>query len=908
MTADDTSAQQAPDAVSVTGSGAASADRGGVANPGVIIGDVTTNYHDHRPRPAPVWPVLVGQPPALASAFQPRASLRDSVVAARRHGDDVVLAHRDSRGGHPGTQVLTGGGGVGKSQLAAWFARQTIDARGTDLVVWVDAASPDQIITGYARAAVRAGVPGADGTDPDADAAALLEWLHTTERSWLVVLDDVGDPGEVARWWPPQRPSGWTLATTRLHDSALTSSGRQQINVDVYTPAESVAYLSQRLTEARCAHLLDDQVASLTAAVGHLPLALSHAAAYMINQEQGCAAYLADYRSGAQRLADLMPASADPDAYGRPVAVTLLLALDAADRAEPAGLARPALALAALCDPAGHPDALWATPAVTTYLSAHRDGPPVTGEQARRALRLLHRYGLLTHTPGDAARAVRVHALTARAMRETTDLDAAVVARAAADALLQLWRDGDHASIPLATALRANTTVLADHAGDLLWHPDAHPLLYRAGRSLLDAGLHTTAGTYWEDMTRQAGRLLGAEHPDTVSARANLAASHRQAGRTADAIALEEKVLADRLRLHGENHPKTVIARANLAASYQQAGRTADAITIGEEARAGCVRLLGENHPDTVSARANLAASYREAGRTAEAIALEEAVLADRLRLLGAEHPHTVSARANLAASYRQAGRTAEAITLEEAVLADRLRLLGAEHPHTVSARANLAASYQQAGRTADAITLAEEVLAERLRLLGESHPDTVGARASLAVSYRQAGRTADAIALEEAVLADRLRLLGESHPDTVGARANLAASYQQAGRTADAIGLLEDVLADRVRLLGAEHPHTLIVRANLATSYQRAGRTAEAIGLLEQVLADCVRLLGVEHPDTVNARGNLAVSYQQAGRVADAIGLLEEVLADSVRLLGENHPDTLLVADALRDWTGNRR
>ncbi|CAJ64059.1 MULTISPECIES: hypothetical protein [Frankia] len=247
--------------------------------------------------------------------------------------------------------------------------------------------------------------PAPTGADLVADAGALLEWLRTTDRSWLVVLDDLTDPADLADptrhggWWPPHRPGGWTLVTTRLRDAALASSGRRQVDVDVYAPGESVAYLTDRLTDAGRPHLLDARAADLAAAVGHLPLALSHAAAYMINQEEGCTAYLVRYAAGGQRLDALMPAGrgAGPDGYDRPVAVTLLLALDAADLVEPVRLARPALALAAVCDPAGHPEAWWATPAVTGYLSAHRtggDGQPVTADQARKPLRLLHRYGL----------------------------------------------------------------------------------------------------------------------------------------------------------------------------------------------------------------------------------------------------------------------------------------------------------------------------------------------------------------------------------------------------------------------------------------------------------------------------------------------------------------------------------
>jgi len=740
--------------------------------------------HHHYPRvvPGPRWPVVVGQPPALASAFQPRRGLRDRVVAARGQGADVVLARQ-------GTRVLAGGGGVGKSQLAARFARDAVEG-GTDLVVWVNAGSTDQIVTAYARAAVRVGAAGAGGVDLAADAQAFLEWLHATDRSWLVVLDDVTDPADLsdsarrAGWWPPTRPCGWTLATTRLRDAVLASAGRWQVDVDVYGADESVAYLTQRLTDAGMGDLLDAGAGALAGALGHLPLALSHAAAYMLSEGEGCTAYLARYVGGTERLAALMPAGAQPDGYPRPIAVTLLLALDAADAAEPAGLARPALALAAMLDPAGHPDTLWATPAATDYLAPHRTGgagQPVSAEQARRALRLLHRYGLLTHTPTDSARAVRIHALTARAVRENT-ADLAAASHAAADALLALWPQADHTTPELTAALRANTTTLTAIAGDLLWQPHGHRLLYRAGTSLLDAGLHTTTVPYWQHMTDQATRLLGDDHPDTLTTRNNLGSSYRQAGRTVEAIGLLERLVADR------------------------------------------TRLLGDEHLDTLTTRANLASSYRQAGRTGEAISIEERLVADRTRLLGDEHPRTLTARGNLASSYRQAGRTGEAISIEERLVADFTRLLGDEHPHTLTARNNLASSYWQAGRTGEAIRLGERLVADRARLLGDQHPSTLTARGNLAVSYEQAGRTGEAISLLERVVADCTRLLGEEHPATLTARGNLAVSYEQAGRTGEAISLLERLVADRTRLLGDEHPHTLTARGNLAEVRGRLG------------------------------------------------------------------------------------
>ena len=135
---------------------------------------------------------------------------------------------------------------------------------------------------------------------------------------------------------------------------------------------------------------------------------------------------------------------------------------------------------------------------------------------------------------------------------------------------------------------------------------------------------------------------------------------------------MDEQTLADQERVLGADHPDTLLTRSNLANAYPDAGRTAEAITLYEQNLADQERVLGADHPDTLQARNNLANAYRDAGRTAEAITLHEQTLADRERVLGADHPDTLQTRVNLAIAYPDAGRTAEAITLHEQSLADR--------------------------------------------------------------------------------------------------------------------------------------------------------------------------------------------------------------------------------------------
>jgi hypothetical protein len=60
-------------------------------------------------------------------------------------------------------------------------------------------------------------------------------------------------------------------------------------------------------------------------------------------------------------------------------------------------------------------------------------------------------------------------------------------------------------------------------------------------------------------------RVLGADHPDTLATRNNLASSRGVAGDAAGATAAFEALLADMVRVHGPDHPNTLATRNNLA-------------------------------------------------------------------------------------------------------------------------------------------------------------------------------------------------------------------------------------------------------------------------------------------------------------------------------------------------------
>ena len=834
---------------------------------------------------------LSGIIPPLADSFHQRPETGLDLRAGLYPGDTVVLTHGEETATAPAAQ-----GGTGKTQLAVAFTHALWGARAVDALVWVSATSREAIITGFAQAAITVGAAEA-ALSAEAAADRFIGWLAHTRRPWALILDDLVTLADLENLWPAG-PAGQVVITTRLPQTAFraapsqapsTVAGPRIAPVGGFSRREVLAYLSARLTDYpdQRAEALD-----LGEDLDGLPLGLAQAAAVMTVDRLGCREYRGRFGERREHMSAMRVDGVSPA-----VLATWSLAAECAHQLPPAGVAWPALALAAMLDPNGIPGAVLTSPAGCGYIA----GRPSAGDTAdqtlvRAAMTNLARVGLVSVDPASSVRTVRMHASVQAAVRAylpPADFEQAVLA--AAEALTQAWPEvGGETQDPLEQAQLEQ--VLRDCAGALwaadsavaspaeggqharpapqdaaapayqvaqphqsrLWQPEAHPVLLRKGLSLETSGLAGSAITYWQTMLVTSTRLLGNAHANAIAARDRLAIAYESAGRFGDAVAVFSSALTDRERSQGPEHPDTIAARGRLAHAYASAGRPAEAIALYEQMADGADRQLGPAHPVTLTARAHLAAAYQAADRGKEALTAYQMLLTDSERLLGTVHPNSLATRESLAAAFLAAGQPKDAIEQYKRLVADTEDAGGYDHPAAIAARASLASAYHRSGKLKEAIALYQRVLDDRERTAGIDHPDTIMARANLAFAYRSAGQLREAIPAYERVLADQERAQGPDHTDTRSARAALAAAYQQAGRLSDAIHHYEQALADSERMLGPADTETLTTRSSLAAAHLADGHLMEAIALLQRTLADAERYLGPDHPITRTVRENL--------------------------------------------------
>ncbi|MFJ5229068.1 tetratricopeptide repeat protein [Kitasatospora sp. NPDC088391] len=583
------------------------------------------------------------------------------------------LAALDEAFGAAGTvvvQALHGLGGIGKSTLAARWAA----GRAENPVWWITADSPAALDAGLAALAA-ALQPALAHLPAEQLTERAVQWLGA-HRDWLLVLDNVAEPADVA-------PLLARVAGGRVLITSRRSSGWHDVatplGLDVLSPAESLALLGRITGEATAA----DGGPELCAELGHLPLAVEQAGAYVAETGIGVPAYL---RLLAEHPAEMYGETAEGRDGDRTVARVWRITLDRIARSAP--LAGTLLRTVAWWAPDGIP---------RTFLAGL--GTPI---EVNRAIGRLAAYSMIT-TGGDH---LAVHRLV-QAVARTPDP-----------------QDPHRRAEDIEAALRTATAVLEG----------------RAPRASRDPG----GWPHWRALLPHVDALArcapaGADTYATARLLNEAALFLKSRGEYVRAVPHLERALGQVVRSQGGTSVPALMIRNNLAAAYQDVGDLARAVPLLEGSLADREQVFGEDHPGTLTARNNLATAYRDAGDLARAVALFERNLADGLRVLGEEHLDVFVLRNNLALVYGTTGDLGRAMPLHERNLADRVRVLGEDHPDTLMSCNNLAYVCWAAGEYGRAVSLLRRAATGMTRVLGEEHPYARRTRANLARALRDA-------------------------------------------------------------------------------------------------------------------------------------------------------------------------
>ena len=373
-------------------------------------------------------------------------------------------------------------------------------------------------------------------------------------------------------------------------------------------------------------------------------------------------------------------------------------------------------------------------------------------------------------------------------------------------------------------------------------HAEAIARTHPERPDLLGEALHAKASAQWglhdykdaEAELKEAIERHSAAGPSwamSVGAdRQTLALIESETGRYAEALALNEEVLANAHSVMGDRHPYVAQIRVAIANDLTPLGRYDDAERQLRQAFAIQSELLGPDSTYLAETQDALGAvllaqrRYEEAGKSFDAARDIWA------RHYGANHPVMLGVRSELAVLALARGQTELAEKELRAVLAERE---AAHESDLATDEARLGEAERRNGEIDAALANENSALSGADHIHGPDSWEHALAQRYLGIALADAGRLDEAEADLRAAVAYYDHLVGDrDHP--LAASMRLVLGEVLARRTAergDAIAVVERAVEQRERLFGADDARTREARALLAEL--RAGRSRTATPMI---------------------------------------------------------------------------
>ncbi len=607
--------------------------------------------------------------------------------------------------------AIHGLGGVGKSQLAIEYVYRY--AAEYSLVWWLRSEGAESLNADYEALAKKLGLVSEDDRPEQAQVVEMVREELEHRSGWLLVFDNAPDPKGVTEYLP-RGAAGDVLITSRY---AAWGGVAKAVSVKVWAPAESIQFLLRRTGQS------DEAAAGeLAEALGHLPLALEQAAAYIEEAGRSLAGYLELFRQHKLRLFET-----DSKASQEEATVTTTWEISFQQVRKDSSSAADLLHLCAFLGPDDIPlDMIVAGAERLPKGLRATVSDPLDLDKAIKALRSYSLLEVGGEKPQE--RGLSIHRLVQAVTRERLPQEEQKAwAEAAARAVSKAFPEesNDVRNWPVCARLSPHATQAADHAENLQVGLEAAGyLLNQLGLFVKSRAELERAKGYYERALILHGRAYGPEHSEVATVTSNIGSILKAQGDLPGALEYTKRALAIGEKAYGPDHPTVAIRANNIGSILKDQGDLPGALEYTKRALAIDEKAYGPDHPEVAKDANNIGQILLAQGDLPGALEYTKRALAINEKAYGPEHPTVAIHAGNTGKILRAQGHLAGALEYSRRALTIFERAYGPDHPHVATAAGDIGQILKAQGDLPGALEYIQRALAIHEKAYGLDHPN----------------------------------------------------------------------------------------------------------------------------------------------------------------------------------------
>jgi tetratricopeptide (TPR) repeat protein len=378
----------------------------------------------------------------------------------------------------------------------------------------------------------------------------------------------------------------------------------------------------------------------------------------------------------------------------------------------------------------------------------------------------------------------------------------------------------------------------------------------------------------------------------------NLAGAYVGARRHRQAIPIMERLMILHDKVLGQDHPESLTNRQSLAASYLESvpPRYKEALVLQARVLDGWRKSFGPGHRSTIKAGSMYASMlFREGNDDDTAIEMYKWCMEAAKERFSPDQPDTWLAVGNYGYELLKWKRYDEAINLLQQSLSNLERILSMDHRDTMDTTLRLAAVCNASGKIDEAEALFTRVLRSKACTTEQIPTMYLWVYEGLGDIYHKRGDNERAKESWQEVLRYADKHWGVHHSAVREAMRSLGVLLIQEGKPDEGMNLLKQVVAWCQEYQGKGSYWTVVYTNELGINYSAIGQYRQAHKILSEIYLQATETLGDMKPETMDIQGNLAYAAHRVDESHTAKELTEDLFSKRRLVLSQFHEDTVL-------------
>lgn len=307
------------------------------------------------------------------------------------------------------------------------------------------------------------------------------------------------------------------------------------------------------------------------------------------------------------------------------------------------------------------------------------------------------------------------------------------------------------------------------------------------------------------------------------------------------------------------------------------------------------VSTIYANMQEIATSYCNMGNVYTELGNYDKALEYHNKALAIGIDISGEDSSENVIHYNNIGSTYIYLKEYITALKYLNKALEIEIKTSGGDRPIVASKYGNIGDAYAYLKDFDRALDYHKKALEICIRIFDEKHPNTGKSYLGLGGAYLGLGEYNTALEFLNKALAIQLENYGEEHLDIVAIYSNLGQVYKNLADYDNALNYFNRALNITVKTLDEKHPIIADLVENIAGVYNCLGDYVKMLECCQKALEIRIQVFGDESVYTAEAYSNVGVTFAKLNDFDNALTFLDKSRELYLKIFCETNTDNQL-------------